>query len=464
MRSVLVVFFVLLLSGKLGAQQNSSLSFEEYLEYVKANHPLVTQANNKESSGLAQLLKARGAFDPKLSYENDQKDFDGSQYYERSKGAIVVPAWYGLSLKAGFAQNQGLYLNNQDQLPDGGLYQAGIALDASDGLWINKRMATLKQAKLLVSQTQAERELLINSLIAEAASAYFDWLLAHDNYQVSDQFYVNALRRFEGVRQRALAGDLANIDTLESYTNVQQRLLERSEASLKLLSSRLEASNYLWEKNTVPLEILEGTHPAPIDGVALDQILGLTTAFLDADLIGAHPKISVLNAKLGISEYEGSLKAAALMPDIKLNFNLLQREVDDFIPINLDQNKANLAVKLPLFLRKERGELKLAKLKISDADMDLQFEKIKIKNKITENIQAQDLLFDQYGLSKNMVVNYEALLQGEQRKFNEGESALFVLISREQKLIEALRKRNTVENKFYKSKIGLYKALALVPE
>ena len=144
MRSVLVVFFVLLLSGKLGAQQNSSLSFEEYLEYVKANHPLVTQANNKESSGLAQLLKARGAFDPKLSYENDQKDFDGSQYYERSKGAIVVPAWYGLSLKAGFAQNQGLYLNNQDQLPDGGLYQAGIALDASDGLWINKRMATLK--------------------------------------------------------------------------------------------------------------------------------------------------------------------------------------------------------------------------------------------------------------------------------------------------------------------------------
>ena len=152
------------------------------------------------------------------------------------------------------------------------------------------------------------------------------------------------------------------------------------------------------------------------------------------------------------------------MPDIKLNFNLLQREVDDFFPINLDQNKANLAVKLPLFLRKERGELKLAKLKISDADMDLQFEKIKIKNKITENIQAQDLLFDQYGLSKNMVVNYEALLQGEQRKFNEGESALFVLISREQKLREALRKRNTVENKFYKSKIGLYKALALVPE
>ena len=83
------------------------------------------------------------------SLVNDQKDFDGSQYYERSKGAIVVPAWYGLSLKAGFAQNQGLYLNNQDQLPDGGLYQAGIALDASDGLWINKRMATLKQAKLL---------------------------------------------------------------------------------------------------------------------------------------------------------------------------------------------------------------------------------------------------------------------------------------------------------------------------
>ncbi|MEN8666734.1 MAG: TolC family protein [Flavobacteriaceae bacterium] len=443
------------------AQVAPTLSFREYLDFVKNNHPLVTQANNKAAEGMAQLLEARGAFDPKINFENDQKTFDNKEYFNSSNGSVSIPTWYGVSLKAGFSQNEGVFINPEEQLPENGLYAAGIEIDASEGLWINKRMASLKQAKLSVVQTKAERELLLNNLITEASTAYFNWLLAYENFKVSNQYLNNAQQRFEGVRERALAGDLAPIDTTESYTNVQQRMLERSQAALDLVKQRLEASNYLWAENTIPLEIAKEAVPQSIETQELDLLLGIREEVLTDFFMGQHPKLTALSAKLGSLEVERSLKQAALLPDLKLNFNLLQTETEGFVPINTDQYKAGVKLQLPLFLRKERGALKLAKLKISDAQMDLRFENIKIQNKISENYQAQDFLLDQFSLSNEMVVNYKALLSGEQQKFDQGESALFIVISREQKLIEALIKRNQVENKFYKAKISLYNALAL---
>ena len=85
------------------------------------------------------------------------------------------------------------------------------------------------------NQTQAERDLLINELVTEASLAYFNWLLAYDNYQVNVQFRNNAAKRYEGVRQRALSGDIAMIDTVESFTNVQQRILSLSESEVNLV-------------------------------------------------------------------------------------------------------------------------------------------------------------------------------------------------------------------------------------
>ncbi|WP_245916264.1 hypothetical protein [Aureicoccus marinus] len=61
----------------------------------------------------------------------------------------------------------------------------------------------------------------------------------------------------------------------------------------------------------------------------------------------------------------------------------------------------------------------------------------------------------------DMIMNYRTLLQGEERKFNFGESSLFLINSRESKLIDAELKGNSLQNKYYVSKIKLFKGLAL---
>ena len=60
-----------------------------------------------------------------------------------------------------------------------------------------------------------------------------------------------------------------------------------------------------------------------------------------------------------------------------------------------------------------------------------------------------------------IVTNYKTLLQGEERKFALGESSLFLVNSREQKLIDARLKRTELYFKWKEAKANLFNVLAL---
>jgi outer membrane protein TolC len=114
---------------------------------------------------------------------------------------------------------------------------------------------------------------------------------------------------------------------------------------------------------------------------------------------------------------------------------------------------------MPLLLRKERGDLQLTKLKMSQTDLDRQNETLKIKNKIKAYHVEINNLHDQISLYKETVNNYFALLNGEKRKFEEGESSLFIVNSRENSLITAEVKLIELIAKYQKAQAGLEMAI-----
>ena len=160
------------------------LTFEEFLGFVKKHHPLVKQANLVLSIGEANLLKARGGFDPKFEVDFDRKKFKSIEYYDQLNSTFKIPTWYGVELKANFEQNSGQFLDPSLTVPDEGLYSAGVSFSLAQGLLINDRMAALKKAKIFVRQSQAERELLVNEIIVEASMAYFEWLQATNEQKI----------------------------------------------------------------------------------------------------------------------------------------------------------------------------------------------------------------------------------------------------------------------------------------
>ena len=118
---------------------------------------------------------------------------------------------------------------------------------------------------------------------------------------------------------------------------------------------------------------------------------------------------------------------------------------------------------MPLFLRKERGALKLARFKLQDAEFERDNAWVSIRNKVLAIYNELDSFDRQNALIGNIVVDYDRLLTAEERKFSFGESSLFLINSREQALIDARLKANEVQNKYLMAKAKLFQALAINP-
>ncbi len=92
---------------------------------------------------------------------------------------------------------------------------------------------------------------------------------------------------------------------------------------------------------------------------------------------------------------------------------------------------------MPLLLRKERGDLQLTKLKLRDAEFELQNKNLELINKARASLNEHTVSNQQIKLYANTVKDYNSLLLAEKRMFDGGESSLFMINAREMSAINA---------------------------
>ena len=124
------------------------LSLEEFVSMVMTNHPIAQQSSLLDQQAQRVLQKAKGSFDPNLYSSYDQKQYNDVNYYQRFDGGIMIPTWYGITVKSGYERALGVYLNPEEILPEAGLWFAGISVPLARGLVIDQRRTALKQAKI----------------------------------------------------------------------------------------------------------------------------------------------------------------------------------------------------------------------------------------------------------------------------------------------------------------------------
>lgn len=461
-------YTVLLLSlafvGQAQVQDSIVLQFSEYLGYVKKYHPIAKQAELAISMGQANLMKSRGGFDPKIEVDYARKEFKGTEYYDELNATFKIPTWYGIDLKGNFEQNDGAFLNPTETVPTDGLYSAGVSVSLGRGSWINERMATLKRAKFFREQTNADRDLLVNQILFDASLTYFDWLQTYRDSKVFANFLNNAQIRFVGIKTSALAGEIAAIDTVEAKIAVQSRALELEQANVRFRNKSLELSNFLWLNDDLPLELQPNVIPEEDIASDIDTTLEILGKPLDSFTVENHPKLKSLGFKIDGLMVDKRLKTNKLLPTIDVDYNFLTESPQLINSFVTEEYKGGLTFQLPLFLRKERGDLRLAKIKLQDAQFEFDNAQIEIRNKVFAIYNELDSFENQNVLIDDIVINYRTLLAAEERKFSFGESSLFLINSRESKLIDAVLKQNLVQNKYYAAKAKLFNSLAVNPE
>ncbi len=460
MRLVFLIISLLILSTSLKSQETGVLTFDEFLGMVKKHHPIVKQANLILSESEIKLLKSKGAFDPKLEFNLDEKQFKDQEYFERTDVSFKVPTWYGVEFKGGYENNSGIFLNPEATVPTDGLFNLGVTVSVGEGLWIYERLATLKEAKFYLKQADVDNQILVNEILYNASSAYFSWLRAYKELEVFEEFIENAEERFEGILQNIELGEKPAIDSTEAKIILNNRNLNFEKSKLNLLKTSLEVSNFLW-LNDVPVELKESVVPEYLLLSRIDQVLELNQFNSELFEVSNHPKIQSFGYKLQGAEIERRLKRNSILPTVDLRYNALNENLSDGNYLSANDYKFGVMIQAPLFLRKERADLKLANLKIEALGYEISALELALQNKIAAVLNEISSYQIQLDITNEIVSDYAILLQGEETKFQAGESSLFLINSRESKLIENRLKAIQTENQLLESKGRLFNVLAV---
>ena len=148
--------------------------------------------------------------------------------------------------------------------------------------------------------------------------------------------------------------------------------------------------------------------------------------------------------KLQQLSLEQKLKRNKILPKLDFKYNFLSYNHVDFFATGAnafaENYKFGLKFSMPLLLRESRADLQLTQLKIQETNFQIQQKQIEVSNKIKIYFAEIATYGQQMAIIERNVANYATLLEAEQQKFAIGESSVFLLNSREMKLIEVRRK------------------------
>jgi outer membrane protein TolC len=429
------------------AQQVDStvFSYDAFIGYVRQFHPVIVQANLRVDQAENAVTQNQGLLDPKLYSDFNRKDFTGKQYYAVWESGLKIPTWFGADFKVGYERNTGEFLNPEQTVGTDGQMAIGVSVPLLRNLVYNDRRVAIQQAQIIQAASEQERAQAVNDLLYEATKVYWYWVNTHAAWRINAESVTAAQTRFEAVRTSFFRGDKPAVDTLESLIQLQTRLFNAQESYLAFQNASLVLSNFLWYENQTPLELQETTTPPLPDYFELPVMMPDTLTKLIDQAAFNHPEVTQINLAVNNLEIQRKLQANNLLPELTVDYSLLSGSLGSWenYANSLDWTNYKLGVSfsVPLFLRKERGYLNQVRAKIDETASKRELKVRQVQNKIRASANELDNLAKQVVLYNQTYQNYEQLYQVELRKFQIGESTLFLVNSREIKAIEARIKR-----------------------
>ena len=462
---MLTIFFFGIFTSVLAQQptadSNGVFLVKDLQELVLLNHPIVKQAGLLSKEAQARVLQSLGKFDPALMASLGKKSFGGTDYYNHWDSELKVPLWLGgADLNLGYDRNVGVYNNPETRTSSTGLSGVGLTIPLGQGLLIDARRNTLRQAKIMVGYADAEKVAQINNVWYNVMKDYWSWYFAFEQRKFTKEGVELAQKRFRAIREQVILGDKPPIDSVEAAIVLQDREIQLQESSVQLTNSRLLLSNHLWSSAGKPQELPADAVPEEkLETESTVEKLRLDTLILQA--ADNHPEILKIKSQSAKLEIEQKYRLEMLKPKLNVKGSFLagRRDFSD-IPNNYDFRLANYKVGIdfsfPLFLREERGKLREVRIQQAEVAYGLQQTTREIQTDVMTAFTEMKAVQTQVTLLTKNVENQRALVNGELQKFALGESNLFLINTRETKLMDMLVKRAKLISNFQKTIADLY--------
>ena len=121
-----------------------------------------------------------------------------------------------------------------------------------------------------------------------------------------------------------------------------------------------------------------------------------------------------------------------------------------------------VAVSVPLRLSEGRGEYRKAKLKLEQTKIEQLNKQVTLQAKLRQYYNEWKLLRDQISLQQRALYSFASLQRGEEIKFSNGESSLFLVNTRQLKTLEAQQKLLELQSKEQKAAASVLWATGII--
>ena len=468
---ILFVISITFYGSLLGQEINDSkqnapltLSLSELTSMVVKFHPVAKQADIQIGQAKQDLRISRGAFDPVFSYRVAEKTFDGTAYYFYQQPTLTLPTWFGVTLQTGVEEVTGNRIDPTETV--GRSSYMGMQIPLGRDLITDKRRTDLQKAKIAREASYTERRRMINDLLLEAHSAYWEWWQQYRVYMVVTEALNVARKRVDFVRISVKGGDRPALDTTEALAQLQLFEVQWNQSLVALRKSQWELSQFLWKEDQTPYLLPETCQPASnaFEQFIIAQNLPVLDSFLTAAVTN-HPELKLYNFKLNSLEIEKRYRTQQLLPKATFNYNFLEKGFQWTAPktVLFENNfQYGLALNIPLRLSAERGEYKKVRYTIQSTTLEQDLKRLQIENKVRASFFEVENLRKQISVQENALRNYQALLRGEELRFRTGESSLFFVNARETRVWESAQKLEEIKAKYLVAFQKLYWSAGLL--
>lgn len=451
----LLLIFLFLVTSFGFSQKTINLNYANFVEIVRKNNPVALVANNYSEFARSQYEAARGNYDPVFNTSIDNKYFDKTNYYSIAQGSIKQPIFTSQYLKAGYEFGNGSYLNPEQTTSAYGLPYLGIEASLLQGLTFDKRRADVLKSKNYVDYYKAEQLIVINDLLYQSTISYFDCLYSKKLLSLYAYFLSLANKRLRGIEDLANNGEKPFVDTIEAAIFTQSRILDLQSADIEINKRQNELSTFIWTEDQLPTanSIYVSTTDSLDDSYERAKLVMLRK--LTEDSLN-NPILMQYKAKQKVLDVEKRWKKELIKPKLDVSYNFLSNNQNSYSPVLSTNNyKWGASLSFPLFLRNSRNEYKLAGINARNNAFDLRYKENEIERKQNFLRQSTSVLILQLQNAERSAKYSKLLVEAERLKFENGESSLFMLNTRESKWLEAELKLAEYKLKFIKSLLSI---------
>ena len=419
-----------------------TLTLAQTLALVAERHPEARAADLERDLGAARLLGARGGFDPLVSSSLAAKtdDLDTKLGLWQTSLSVPIDAPFSPSVDVNHRLGVGPSVNPADRAGDAGETRLGLSFSPLAGRGLDRRRASLAQARLAPETAGAVVAQRRNALLLSAARAYWTWAGAWAAVGVRDSLLDVARTRADFVERRVRAGETAPVDGVEAQLAVVAREGDRVLALRRAEEAGVTLGTFLWEADGAPAPLRAAPAPLPEPGrlppavdPAADPAGGALRAAV-ADALGRRPELVRARLTAETARLEARYARDQTLPDLRVG---VQAVSYGDAPASFDDVYVGVQLRQPLWARPARAAIETARVDVARRDIEQAVTARAVEADVAGAAVALRRAAERAAAAAEQTRLARALRRAEVRRFELGEGTLFLVNQRETALAEA---------------------------